>query len=197
MTYQNDQISKMTTKTLGSMSLRHLKDTSLIQVPVEMCLRRAKLISLAQVPVGMSLRRLRLVGFIYIPVRHHKDISNRSAVLTYQFRVMMMSQHGTERSNQSMQYTCMLWSTILWRLMWFSLLKVPVTMLLQRLKDIGLIQVPVVTSLRRVKMVSLYLDINWYLFTASPIGQSFLCTNETSQRCLKQDRLNDVLVVTS
>ena len=38
------------------------------------------------VPVGRLLRRLTLVGFIYVPVRSHKDVSNRSDVLTHQLQ---------------------------------------------------------------------------------------------------------------
>ena len=42
-----------------------------------------------------------------------------------------------------------------------------------------------------------YLDIDWYVVTTSEINQSYLRTNETSQRCLKQVRLIDVRVATS
>ena len=129
------------------MSLRRLKEVSLIQVPVKMSLRYAKLVSLTQVPVGTSLKHLRLVCFIHVPGRRHKYIANRSAELTYQLRqVMMRPQHGTRRF--------VLCSTIFRHVRWFSLFKVPASTLIQLFKDVGLIQVPVVT-LRRVKLVSL------------------------------------------
>ena len=84
MAYQNEQISKMTTKdtryyvaTASQRRQSHLR-------PIKTSLRRTKLVSLTQVPVGTSLRCLKLVSFIYVPGRRHKNISNRSAELTYQ-----------------------------------------------------------------------------------------------------------------
>ena len=71
-------------KTPASRLLRRLKDVSLIYVPVETSLQRVKLLSVTYVPVGTSLGRLKLVGFIYVPVRHPKNMSSRSIVLTYQ-----------------------------------------------------------------------------------------------------------------
>ena len=59
------------------------QDVCLIQVPVVTFLRRDKLVSLTQVPVGTLLRRLRLVGFTYVLLRRRKEVSNRSASLTY------------------------------------------------------------------------------------------------------------------
>ena len=66
--------------------LQRLKDVGLIYVSVVTSLRRVKLVTLTQVPVGTSLQRLKLVGFIYVTVRRRKDVSNRSASLTYQLR---------------------------------------------------------------------------------------------------------------
>ena len=65
---------------------RHLKDIYLIKVPVETSLRRVALVSLNQVQVGTLLRRLKLLGFFYIPFRHHKNVSSRFVLLTYQLR---------------------------------------------------------------------------------------------------------------
>ena len=46
------------------------------------------LVSLVQVAVGTSLRRRKLAGFIKVPMRRHKDVSNRSFLLTYQLRLL-------------------------------------------------------------------------------------------------------------
>ena len=80
--------------------------------------------------------------------------------------VIMISQHGSRCSNQSLKWAnffCVLCSKLLRSLRWFSLFKVPVITLLERLKGVDLIQVPVMTSLGPVKLVSL---------TQVPVGTS-------------------------
>ena len=94
-------------------------------MPVETCLQRVKLVSLTYVPVGASLRRLKLVGFIYVPVRRRGDVivSSRTLIL-----VIKMEQF---------YHTWI--STFLGHLRWFSIIKVPASTLLKRLKDVALI----------------------------------------------------------
>ena len=85
MTYQNEQISNITTKddrqyvtAAFQRRLFHLGTSKNVSV------RLAKLVSLTQVPVSTSLRRLKFVGFIYAPLRRNKDVSNRSDEFMYQ-----------------------------------------------------------------------------------------------------------------
>ena len=68
----------------ASVLLQCLKDVSFIYVPAVTSLGHVKLVSLAQVSIGTSLRRLKLLGLHYVPMRHHKNVSNRSASFTYQ-----------------------------------------------------------------------------------------------------------------
>ena len=90
---------------------------------------------------------------------HHYDVSNWSVLQMYQWDVAktpqispsywrtswdvgMMSQHRAARSNLSVTWVNFLWvlgSTFFWHLWWFSLIKVPASTSLQRLKDVGFI----------------------------------------------------------
>ena len=90
---------------------------------------------------------------------HHYDVSNWSVLQMYQWDVAktsqiipsywrtswdvgMMSQHRAARSNLSVTWVNFLWvlgSTLFWHLWWFSLIKVPASTSLQRLKDVGFI----------------------------------------------------------
>ena len=84
-------------------------------MPVKTSLQHAKLVSLTWVPVGILLRRLELVGFIHVPERRHRDISNRSAELTYQvhrhddvsvwYRTFQISNTIGQYLLRTMQYT--------------------------------------------------------------------------------------------
>ena len=125
----------MTTKDITS--LRHLKDVSLIYVPLK------------RLCDGLSWS----VSFRHRLVRCY-DIPNWQVLFTYQGDVttatqiclangrtscdlMIMSQHGTGRSNQSLKWVnffCVLHSTLSRHIRWFILFKVPVSTLLQRLR---------------------------------------------------------------
>ena len=157
-----EQISKIMAKAPSSTLLRCLKDFSLIQVPVEMSLQIVTLTSLTSVSGGTSLRRLRLVGFIFVPVRRCKNASNSSVLLTCQMRhcddVSAWSRTLILVTKMDQFYlgTRHFWH--LWffqHIRWFSLIKVPASTSLQRLKDVGLIQILNVISLPRFMLVSL------------------------------------------
>ena len=92
--------------------------------------------------IGTSLRGLKLVCFIYVLVRRRKNISNRSLLLMYQLR------HRGDVSAWSRKFKLVtkmgqfLLGTrqyVFRHLRWFSLIKVPASTSLQRLKDVGLI----------------------------------------------------------
>ena len=90
----------------------------------------------------------------YVQVRHCRNVSNRSILLTYQLRrcddvsawfrmLKLVTKMGQFLSD----------TTFFSNLRWFSLIKVPASTSLQHLKDVGLIQLLVTISLRRVKLV--------------------------------------------
>ena len=111
-----EKISKIITKTPASTLLRRHKDVSLIYVPPETFLQRVKLVSLTYVPVMRSQ-----IGRFY---------SRTSEML-------MMSQHGPWRKYWSLKWINFIWvldSTFFRHLRSFSLIKVPASTSVQRLK---------------------------------------------------------------
>ena len=104
------------------------------------------------------LLRLKLVGLIYVPLRCHKDVLNRSVVLTYSLRRRDDVSAWSRTFKQVAKIGELLLCTYHWSLRWLSLFKVLLVrccnasktsilfryQLLRRFKLVNLIYVPVI-----------------------------------------------------
>ena len=143
MTYQNGQISKMTTKDSKLVRCYGVSKTS-----VSFRYQLKLLCDVLSWSVSLKYQLIRRydVPKLSVLFTHQWDITKMSQKgptnWHTNFDVIMMFQHGSGRSNKLLKWTnlfCVLCSKLLRCLRWFSLFKVPTITLLQRLKDVGLI----------------------------------------------------------
>ena len=136
-----DQLSKKMARTLASTLLRHLKTSESFRYQLKrLCNVLSWSVSLMYQLVIATTSQIDWLYFNTSETLQKRLKQVRLIDIPVETLSVMIFWGGTRQVH-------------FWRLRWFSLMKLPTSTSLQRLKDVGLIQILVVTSLRPVKSV--------------------------------------------